>query len=435
MAQIDVRMPASSTDNGIPRFDGATGSKLQGAGPVIEDDGSLTMGAKKITGVLNGTAGSQDVATVKQMEDHVASIEQGLFWLDDVDAVAIRTGLPAYTAGANTITINAVGAFPAQDGVASALNKRYLVMMADGTGHIDHGVYKLTTLGDGGTQAVLTREPEMNSGDSASSRVVGADAGTSFGERTFRCKNAAGSDVVGTDALIFDDFSKTVDHGSTVGLGDDDHTQYALLAGRSGGQTFKGGTASGDDLILESTSHGTKGHIEVKDPILLPDQAGAAASTGRFQRNGADLSWHDGTAARVIEHSGRKDAASGYAGLDAGSKLNPGQLPTPASTQLEGAPGDGVEVVAGGQLWRHVYGMISVTATAGVAAKIDIAVETGVATGVFNTLQSVGIGAGVTSELRVPYSFIALKGRKYKFTKGGGVGVAETISFYSYTDF
>ena len=39
--------------------------------------------------------------------------------------------------------------------------------------------------------------------------------------------------------------------GLTVG---DDHTQYALLAGRAGGQTFNGGTASTDTLTLQSTS-------------------------------------------------------------------------------------------------------------------------------------------------------------------------------------
>jgi hypothetical protein len=33
------------------------------------------------------------------------------------------------------------------------------------------------------------------------------------------------------------------DHGALTGLGDDDHTQYALLVGRSGGQTISGGTA------------------------------------------------------------------------------------------------------------------------------------------------------------------------------------------------
>lgn len=51
------------------------------------------------------------------------------------------------------------------------------------------------------------------------------------------------------------------DHGALGGLADDDHTQYAALAGRAGGQTLVGGTASGDDLTLQSSSDGTKGSI------------------------------------------------------------------------------------------------------------------------------------------------------------------------------
>lgn len=47
----------------------------------------------------------------------------------------------------------------------------------------------------------------------------------------------------------------TIDHGSELaGLTDDDHTQYALLAGRSGGQTLIGGTAAADDLTLRATA-------------------------------------------------------------------------------------------------------------------------------------------------------------------------------------
>lgn len=42
------------------------------------------------------------------------------------------------------------------------------------------------------------------------------------------------------------------DHGALTGLGDDDHSQYALLAGRSSGQTLIGGTASGNNLTLQS---------------------------------------------------------------------------------------------------------------------------------------------------------------------------------------
>jgi hypothetical protein len=41
----------------------------------------------------------------------------------------------------------------------------------------------------------------------------------------------------------------------------DDHTQYALLAGRAGGQTLIGGTAAGQNLTLQSTAHATKGKI------------------------------------------------------------------------------------------------------------------------------------------------------------------------------
>lgn len=58
-----------------------------------------------------------------------------------------------------------------------------------------------------------------------------------------------------------------VDHGTISGLADDDHTQYALLAGRAGGQTLVGGTAAGEDLVLESTANVTKGEVQTKDNL------------------------------------------------------------------------------------------------------------------------------------------------------------------------
>jgi hypothetical protein len=45
------------------------------------------------------------------------------------------------------------------------------------------------------------------------------------------------------------------------GLADDDHTQYALLAGRSVGQILKGGTAASETLTLQSTANATKGKV------------------------------------------------------------------------------------------------------------------------------------------------------------------------------
>lgn len=44
------------------------------------------------------------------------------------------------------------------------------------------------------------------------------------------------------------------DHGALTGLSDDDHSIYALLAGRSGGQTLYGGTSSGENMTIRSTS-------------------------------------------------------------------------------------------------------------------------------------------------------------------------------------
>jgi len=45
-----------------------------------------------------------------------------------------------------------------------------------------------------------------------------------------------------------------IDHGNLSGLADDDHTQYALLNGRFGGQTLVGGTATGNNLVLVPNS-------------------------------------------------------------------------------------------------------------------------------------------------------------------------------------
>lgn len=57
-----------------------------------------------------------------------------------------------------------------------------------------------------------------------------------------------------------------LDHGAALtGLTDDDHTQYVLLAGRSGGQVIYGGTGSGDDLTFKTTSNVTKGNYFFTD--------------------------------------------------------------------------------------------------------------------------------------------------------------------------
>ncbi len=49
----------------------------------------------------------------------------------------------------------------------------------------------------------------------------------------------------------------------------DPHTQYPYLLGRAGGITQIGGTASGDDYILKSTSDVTKGNVEIQESTFV----------------------------------------------------------------------------------------------------------------------------------------------------------------------
>ena len=113
--------------------------------------------------------------------------------------------------------------------------------------------------------------------------------------------------------LLYADIAHThsaPDHGALGGLTDDDHTQYALLAGRAGGQTVYGGVASGDDLYLYSTSHATKGDIvlangggrvgigQVPDAGLLQIYAGDSGGTP-FDANYVPISVENSTSAYI----------------------------------------------------------------------------------------------------------------------------------------
>lgn len=78
----------------------------------------------------------------------------------------------------------------------------------------------------------------------------------------------------------------------------------AVLAGQAGGQNLRGGTASGDDLTLESTSHATKG-----DVFLQPNGGNVMIGTGTSTRKLHIL--HAGTSGAddVLIESGAPDLA------------------------------------------------------------------------------------------------------------------------------
>ena len=98
-------------------------------------------------------------------------------------------------------------------------------------------------------------------------------------------------DVNGT--LLTTGNQSDLDHGSIAGLSDDDHSQYFLLTGRSGGTTAIGGTDASDNLVLSSTSNATKGNInigssgnsyydEVNDYLYISERLSHAGDTDTY---------------------------------------------------------------------------------------------------------------------------------------------------------
>lgn len=114
--------------------------------------------------------------------------------------------------------------------------------------------------------------------------------------------NASGNGTVEAIITAGVTGSTVTDHGALTNLTNDDHSQYALLVGRSGGTTLIGGTGAGDDLTLQTTSNGTKGSYILSEltteGLLTNSTGGVITSTigtdGQVpQVSGTSISWTD----------------------------------------------------------------------------------------------------------------------------------------------
>ena len=98
-------------------------------------------------------------------------------------------------------------------------------------------------------------------------------------------------------------------------------------------------------------------------------------------------------------------------------------------TQNTTVPGSGVAVTVPTSvaLYRMVYGSVSMEA----GDSVDLTVETGIATGVYESVQGLAIsGADATATSKAAFSFAVKPGFRYKITLTG----AAVIDSYSYCD-
>ena len=99
-----------------------------------------------------------------------------------------------------------------------------------------------------------------------------------------------------------EDTGNKLDHGAALtGLSDDDHTGYARLAGRAGGQTIYGGNAANEDITIEPTSHATKTTAYV---LLAPSGGNVGIGT-----SGPEQKLHVSGQSQFIDTSGFNNRA------------------------------------------------------------------------------------------------------------------------------
>ena len=228
-----------------------------------------------------------------------------------------------------------------------ASNVVYTLPTADGTAG-----YPLTTNGLGTLSWAQITSAAVSDFTEAAQDAVGA-ALTDSSTIDFTYNDAAGTI---TAAVIVAGLSG-IDHGSQLtGLADDDHTQYVLLAGRSGGQIVRGGTGASDSLTLRSTSNATKGNIALADEggnvvlgggataselrFLEPSGSGTHYTAFKAQAQAGDVTYTlpaaDGSANDVLttNGSGTLSWAAGGSGSDSAPMTPQGRLTLTAATPV-----------------------------------------------------------------------------------------------------
>lgn len=104
--------------------------------------------------------------------------------------------------------------------------------------------------------------------------------GTYAGAGTYIVRVNAGATAV--EFVDPSTLASSIDHSGLMGLADDGHTQYALLAGRGSNQTLNGAANSGGTLTLSSTADPSKNKIYLgSSQVSAYDEANQRLGIGR----------------------------------------------------------------------------------------------------------------------------------------------------------
>ncbi len=260
----------------------STNAKVTATADTLTFEGTSS-GTCILAGLATPTAA--DHAATKSYVDNAT---EGLDWKDAV-VCATTANIDLATDLQNGDSI---------DGVTLVTGERVLVK--DQSTGAQNGIYIVVASGS----AASSRASDMATGDSAASNAMFIKEGTSNGDTAWVCTNNDGSDVVGTDALVFVQFSG----GQSPG-GSDTQMQYnnsgtlgglSTLTTNGTNLSMSGGNitlADSDNLQfgagqdLDIQHNGTNSLITSSTGDLITDNIAATGST--IFRCGTDTSATD----------------------------------------------------------------------------------------------------------------------------------------------
>lgn len=335
-----TQQPAATTTSYTVTWPNAQGS----SGQTLENDGA---------GVLSWVTNATPAA---------------ISWKNPVVVATVTAGTLA-TDFENGDTVN---------GVTLATGDRILIK--DQASGVENGIYTVNVTG------APTRATDLDTGASAAGIAVIATEGTVNSDTAYVCMNDDGSDVVGTDALVFAAFGS-----STPAAGNTGDIQY-----NSGTDTFAAATLSDFTFTDNASTPNLAVGVEAGTFSLNAQNATTAATTG------STLTLNAG--------NGNTTAAGGSINLNGGTggATGDGGQVRMISGNGGGTSGNaGDAIVSGGIPTDGNGGNILISASDGVGTDRDggnVTIESGANTGT-GTAGTITFVGGETASTNVGFTF------------------------------
>jgi len=244
--------PASGSA-AAPTFRALVAADLLKLNEFTAPDGAVSLNSQKITSLADPTADA-DAAN----KGYVDGVAQGLDVKDSVVATTTANGTLA-SAFANGSTI---------DGVSLSTNDR--ILLKDQSTQTENGIYKVNSSG------APTRVDDLATGADAAGAFVFVEQGTVNAENGFVCTSNKGSAVVGTNNLVFAQFSGAGQITAGDGLDKSGNTLSVDLKANGG-------------LVIESTEIAVDLSASSITGTLAVGDGGTGATTASAARTALGL--------------------------------------------------------------------------------------------------------------------------------------------------